>query len=264
MGGYCNRLGPECLVAGVAHELNNPISFILGNTHAFESYSRRLQHFFTELDKIDTPHIRTLRKQARIDKLLVDLDPLVEGTNEGAQRVSDIVGNLLRFTTPQQRNAESYDLVHLVNTAVQWVLRASTLKPTLHLDLPPELMIHGQEGLAHQILVNLLHNAIDACESTDSPTLWIKLEYDAEQVSIHIRDNGIGIKPSHLNTIFDPFFTTKESGKGTGLGLYISYLLATEQCGGALTAENHPEGGALFCLSLPLTIHDMTVEVQDD
>lgn len=240
------------LVAGVAHELNNPISFILGNTHALESYNGRLQSFFTELNQLGDPKIARLRENDRIDHILEDLVPLVDGTKEGAERVSNIVQSLLRFTTPQQEDAKAFDLCQLVKTATQWVLRGNRRKSEVHFDLPQHLTFMGHEGLTHQILVNLIQNAVDAMESEKNPTLWISLRQEKEAVFIEVQDNGAGISPDHLANIFDPFFTTKTPGKGTGLGLYISYLLATEHCQGNLTVENHLDTGALFVLSLPL------------
>lgn len=240
------------LVAGVAHELNNPISFILGNTHALAGYNRRLQSFFAKLEQLADPGVAQLRRQSRIDRVLDDLNPLVEGSMEGAQRVSDIVDSLLRFTNPQQRQMAQFDICRLIHTATQWVLRAARSKPAVHFEMPESLNVRGYEGPIHQILVNLVHNAVDASENVDAPALWLALQQRAQQLTISVRDNGTGIDPKHLHTIFDPFFTTKQSGKGTGLGLYISYLLATEQCGGQLRADNCAGGGAVFQLTLPV------------
>ena len=104
----------------------------------------------------------------------------------------------------------------------------------------------------HQILINLIQNAFDAVEGSQQPRLTIELSQDQKQVHVSIRDNGKGISEDDLVKIFDPFFTTKAVGSGTGLGLYISYGLATEQCHGDLAVHNHSEGGAEFTLSLPL------------
>lgn len=248
------------LVAGVAHELNNPISFILGNIHALSRYNERLQKFFTALDTLADPRIDSLRKEARVDRILKDLNPLVEGTNEGAKRVSDIVEALLHFTQPQQREAGEFDLSHVVRTSAQWVLRASQTQPEIVFELPATCVFFGYEGPVHQILVNLINNAVGACERVDQPKLWITLTEQDEKMVISIRDNGTGIDETHLGQIFDPFFTTKHAGKGTGLGLYISYLLASEQCCGDLRAENHRSGGAVFHLTLPIR-HEETEHV---
>ncbi len=242
------------LVAGVAHELNNPISFILGNMHALSRYAGRLHQFFHDVDALHDPRIEALKKRHRVDRVMTDLDPLVAGTLEGGERVNDIVDALLRFTKPQQQSATRFDGVQLVRTAADWVLRATTNTPMVNFHMPERLSLCSFEGPVHQILVNLLQNAVDAVDRAQSPTLWIALHANAEQpssIELTIRDNGPGIDPDHIAKVFDPFFTTKCVGKGTGLGLYISYLLATEQCGGSLTAENHPAGGALFRLCLP-------------
>ncbi|HIQ14305.1 MAG TPA: GHKL domain-containing protein [Leucothrix sp.] len=113
-------------------------------------------------------------------------------------------------------------------------------------------MITANEGYIHQILINLLQNALDAVEEIDQPQIEISLTQQNDRIEITCRDNGIGIPEENILRVFDPFFTTKPVGKGTGLGLYISYGLATEQCNGSLQVENHPDGGACFTLQLPV------------
>ncbi|MCG8072945.1 MAG: ATP-binding protein, partial [Candidatus Thiodiazotropha taylori] len=103
----------------------------------------------------------------------------------------------------------------------------------------------------HQILINLLQNAIDVMEGQQNPKLVISCNKVQSRVSVTVRDAGPGIPKVDLKKIFDPFFTTKAVGKGTGLGLYISYGLARDM-GGDLQADNHPQGGAIFTLQLPL------------
>jgi len=241
------------LVAGVAHELNNPISFVFGNMHALDRYRVRLQKYL-ELVHSDCPPeaLAAARAQYKIDRTLEDIGPLIEGSLEGAERVSDIVQNLRRFATPQEQKATRFDLVQVVSSAVQWVINASRHKPELRTDLPERLELFGSEGHVHQIIVNLVQNAIDAMDGEPPPVLDIAAGSDEREAWVTIRDHGPGIKEGDLLRIFDPFFTTKAVGKGTGLGLYISYGLATEQIGGDLSAANHAEGGAVFRLSLPL------------
>jgi hypothetical protein len=100
-------------------------------------------------------------------------------------------------------------------------------------------------------LINLLQNAIDVMEGQPQANLIISCEKDRQNVSVKVRDQGPGIPKKDLTKIFDPFFTTKVVGKGTGLGFYISYGLARDM-GGDLQADNHPQGGAVFTLQLPL------------
>ncbi len=241
------------LVAGVAHELNNPISFVFGNMHALKRYEGRLQHYLDTVHRgRPTAEVEALRRQLKIDRLLKDIGPLINGSLEGAERVSTIVQNLRRFATPNHQGQNWFDLSRLAENAVTWVAKTTRTTPELYFDMPEELPVHGSEGHVHQILINLVQNAIDAMEDLPQPRLDIHVIRQPNRVEIHIRDHGPGIPEEHLLHIFDPFFTTKEIGKGTGLGLYISYGLATEQCGGDLSATNHPEGGAEFVLSLPL------------
>jgi two-component system, NtrC family, sensor histidine kinase HupT/HoxJ len=244
------------LVAGVAHELNNPISFILGNTHTLKRYNNRLQSFFSGMQQLADPRIAELRSQNQIDRLLQNLNPLIDGSMEGADRVSEIVGALLHFTKPQQQRAMAFDAISLIKTATQWVLRSAQVKPLVIFDMPDTIPICSFEGPIHQIFINLLQNAVDVVESKTQPRVWLTLQCSVSHLTCCIRDNGPGIDSEHQGKIFDPFFTTKPAGKGTGLGLYISYLLATEQCGGKLTASNHPDGGAVFCLTLPVRVEE--------
>ena len=241
------------LVAGVAHELNNPISIVYGNMFALRRYEERFSKYLKELQYTTNPEAQAqLRKELRIDSMLEDIGPLIDGSMEGAERVNNIVQSLLRFSIPQQQAKVRFNLLKICETALQWILRASSVKPEILLEIPNDLTLLNNEGYVHQILINLLQNAVDALESTAKPTLALTASLEKGFVSLSIRDNGTGIAENDLVRLFDPFFTRKSVGKGTGLGLYVSYGLATEQCGGSLRGDNHPDGGAEFVLELPL------------
>jgi two-component system, NtrC family, sensor histidine kinase HupT/HoxJ len=240
------------LVAGVAHELNNPISFLFANMHALKSYQQNFKQYIDAIhNNITKAGREKLRQQLRIDAMMDDIEPLVEGSLEGAERVSEIVQNLRRFTTPQQSMKQKFDLIPVINRAASWVLKSTTIKLEICNEFPASLMINNNEGYIHQILVNLIQNAVDAMLETEKPRLEISINSKQSKVHILIRDNGHGIRQSDIVKIFDPFFTTKSVGRGTGLGLYISYGLATEQCQGDLTVSSD-EQGAEFQLVLPL------------
>ena len=241
------------LVAGVAHELNNPISFLYGNMHALADYEKKLRQYLDAIhDGIDEDAREALRKELRIDFLMTDMGPLVEGSLEGAERISSIVQNLRRFSMPQQQDPESFDLVPVIERALTWVLKASSRPPRIERHLPETLPLVNNEGHVHQILINLLQNAVDALQDTGEPVIRISAGQQDELAWIEVEDNGPGIAPEHVSRVFDPFFTTKPVGSGTGLGLYISYGLATEQCGGNLSFEHTEPGSARFRLELPL------------
>jgi len=142
----------------------------------------------------------------------------------------------------------------VIRTAAEWVRKAQRKSPQLKIEADENLQIYGYKGYLHQVLINLLQNATDAVQKSTEPRIDIQLSSHNQQVTIEIRDHGSGIDEEHLLRIFDPFFTTKAVGQGTGLGLYISYNLTTEQCQGQLEADNHPQGGALFRLILPLKV----------
>ncbi|MBV8619174.1 MAG: PAS domain-containing protein [Curvibacter sp.] len=242
------------LVAGVAHELNNPISFVLGNVHALERYSDRLRRYLGAVHAgAAGDALAAQRRELRIDALLADLPSLIEGTVEGAQRTADIVNSLKRFSAMDPEARVPVDLNEVVERAVHWIRKGSAPDFELVWQAGPPALVVGSAGQLQQVLMNLLQNALDAVTAAgpQRPVLHIGLTVEAGRLRLSLRDNGPGIAAEHLSRLFDPFFTTKPVGQGTGLGLSISYGIV-EQHGGSLGAANHPGGGAEFVLTLPL------------
>ncbi|MEJ8815629.1 ATP-binding protein [Variovorax ureilyticus] len=242
------------LVAGVAHELNNPISFVLGNVHALSRYSDRLRTYIAAVHAGEGDQaLAHLRAQLRIEHLLSDLPSLIEGTLEGAQRTADIVNGLRRFSAMDPEERKPVDLNQVVDRAIHWVAKGSPRPFTVEWHAGAPCMVMGSAGQLQQVVMNLIQNGLDAASGamSEGPRLWIDAATEGGMVLLHVRDNGPGIAPESLTRIFDPFFTTKPIGKGTGLGLSISYGIV-EQHGGALSARNHPAGGAEFTVQLPL------------
>ena len=240
------------LVAGVAHELNNPISFVLGNAHALKRYIQRLERYLDAIHKdASALEIERLRQDLRIDHLLADLPSLIDGTVEGAERTRQIVDGLKRFSAIDQEVMHEFNLVRTVKLAAHWVSRAGSEKFSVNIELPETIAVMGYAGQMQQVLTNLIQNAADAMAGLDRPNLMITALCHDKFVEIHVQDNGPGILEEHLSHLFEPFFTTKPIGKGTGLGLAISYGIV-ERHGGKLTAMNSPQGGARFVLTLPM------------
>ncbi|HLY97090.1 MAG: ATP-binding protein [Sideroxydans sp.] len=239
------------LVAGVAHELNNPISFVLGNMHAMQKYTPRLKRY---LDAIHAGEARSvlekLRTELRIDHILADLQPLLDGSVEGAERTRDIVDGLKRFSAADRDENIEFNLAEIIERSVHWVTRATPVKFRVVLDVPKELPFFGSPGQIQQVITNLVQNASDATEGVPEPSLTITAEVAGDLLCILFRDNGPGIPEQAMGRIFDPFYTTKPVGKGTGLGLSISYGII-ERHGGQLSASNVDGGGAEFKLCLP-------------
>ncbi len=239
------------LVAGVAHELNNPISFVFANMHALKKYAQRVRRFLEAANSpMQAEELASLRKELKIDRTLTDIEPLIEGSLEGATRASEIVQDLRRFSSGQAEPVEAFDLTRTIQTAANWVVTTARATPEVFFEAPDSLEVRCARGAVHQIVVNLIQNALDAMEGQASPKIHIAALRSGDFVSVSVRDHGPGIQTEAMQKLFEPFFTTKPVGKGLGLGLYLSFGLA-EDLGGRLCAANHPDGGAVFTLSIP-------------
>lgn len=239
------------VVAGVAHELNNPISFIFGNVHALSRYCTAMtQYLDARHAGQENEQLAHMRKSLKIDAIAQDMGPLIEGTMEGAERVRAIVEDLRRFSSNQRELPETFDVPRLLRTAVDWVRRAERVKPDVVFDVPDQLDVTMRKGHLHQVFVNLVQNAFDVVAGSSNPRVDVSCRVENGHLIIDVSDNGAGIAAENMDRIFEPFFTTKPIGKGTGLGLYISYGMIREN-GGELTAVNREGGGATFTISIP-------------
>jgi two-component system sensor histidine kinase HupT/HoxJ len=241
------------LVDGVGHELNNPISFVLGNAHAMQRYGRHLGEYLNAVHaEAASPAVQALRKRLRIDAILADLPSLIEGLMEGAERSAAIVDGLKRFSATDRGGAERFDLADAVRRSAHWVEKAAPAHVQLLLDAPDApVMLCGAAGRIQQVLINLVQNAVDATAHHPAPRVSVRLTEADGWATVTVADNGPGLSPEVQQRLFEPFFTTKPVGEGTGLGLSISFGIV-EQHGGQLRADNAPEGGARFTLRLPL------------
>jgi len=241
------------LVAGVAHELNNPISFVLGNVLSLQRYATRLGRYLNAVHHSDAGQqdgLPALREELRIDRILADMPNLIDGMIEGAERTRDIVDALKRFSAVDKAAPEEVDLNEVIERSVRWVTRSAPARFTVDLDLPAQLRCRGSSGQLQQVVMNLVQNACDATAEHGDARLRIAGSDDGERLRIVFTDNGPGIPESHLAHVFEPFFTTKPVGQGTGLGLSISYGIV-ERHGGHLEARNIAGSGAEFVLTLP-------------
>ena len=240
------------LVAGVAHELNNPISFVLGNVHALQKYGDRLLRYLERVHAGAAPdELAALRQRLRIDAALADLPSLLQGMQEGGQRTADIVAGLKRFSAMDREERSPVDLRGVVDRAIHWVRKG--MAPDFTVSWQPgdvPLMVRGSAGQLMQVTMNLIQNAVDATAGRAGARLAISAERADGWLRLRFVDNGPGIDPAVLPRVFDPFFTTKPVGQGTGLGLSISYGIV-EQHGGRMSADNAAGGGAVLTLELP-------------
>ena len=240
------------LVAGVAHELNNPISFVYANIYTLDRYRKNLVLYLDAVHRgADAREIETLRSKLKIDSILADIDPLLEGTIEGADRISDIVKNLRRLSFSKTAERQPVDLDRLLRNAAHLAIRSKNSLADVVVDSRPGLIVNAHEGQIHQVVVNLIDNALDATARSAAPKVRISAVRLDSAIEIRIADNGPGIAEEDMGKIFEPFFTTKSVGEGTGLGLWISFSIV-EDYGGTITAHNGEGGGAEFRVVLPL------------
>ncbi len=242
------------LVAGVAHELNNPISFVLGNVLSLKRYAGRLESYLNAVhasSAADDAALQAQRAELRIDRIVADMPHLIDGMIEGAERTRDIVDALKRFSAVDKATPERVSLNEVVDRSVRWVVQSAAAKFSVDVDLPPGLTCVGSSGQLQQVVMNLVQNACDATARQESARLRIFGGVEDGRAVLHFADNGPGIASQHLGRLFEPFFTTKPVGQGTGLGLSISYGIV-DRHGGKLSASNAEGGGAEFILSLPV------------
>lgn len=239
------------LVAGVAHELNNPISFVYGNVHMLGKYTQRLAEYLGSIndEQLDERQ-RQRREDLRIERILKDLEPLMEGTLEGTERVRDIIEDLRAFSSGQKARDASFDLAHVARTAVHWVLKGGDQAIEIRIVLPQALTMKGNAGQMHQVIMNLVQNARDAIAGRPEPKLLLRGGREGESIWLEVHDNGPGVSTEDREKVFEPFFTRKPVGQGTGLGLSISYGIVADH-GGVLSVDDSPLGGAVFRINFP-------------
>ena len=256
------------MVAGIAHEINNPVNFIHGNITYTKEYIQELLAIINLYEK-HYPHpadeIQKSLETFDIDFLKEDLEKMLNSMQEGTNRIKDIVLNLRNFSRLDESQLKKVDLRSGLESTLlilQHRLKSSDKRPAIEViknygDSP---QVECYPGLLNQVFMNILSNAIDAIEEshtdrTNNPTISISTEISAENCAIvRIQDNGPGITENVLSKIFDPFFTTKPVGKGTGLGLSISYQIVREKHRGNLICTSKPGEGTEFAIVLPENI----------
>jgi len=260
------------MVAGVAHEINNPVGFIYGNlTHA-NNYTQDLldlvslyqQHCPNPASEIQE-HIAAIE----LDFLIEDLPKILSSMNVGAERIRQIVLSLRNFSRLDEAEMKQVDIHSGIDSTLlilQNKLKADGKHQGIEVvkeygDLPP---VECYAGQLNQVFMNILANAIDALDSYNRPsqlesvgakrsTITIRtLKLNSNHIAVVIADNGPGIPESVRARIFDPFFTTKPVGKGTGLGLSISYQIVVEKHKGSLVCKSEPEQGTEFWIEIPV------------
>ncbi len=262
------------LVAGVAHEINNPINFIYGNLTYINEYAEELlnlvQLYETYYPKTES-EIQNKIEAIDLDFIREDLPKILSSMKMGADRISQIVLNLRNFSRLDEADMKWVDIHEGLNNTL--VILAHRLKakqpkyPDIQVikDYGKLPQVQCYPGQLNQVFMNILTNAIDAIDDNTERSregiknerglIWICTEVlaNCNQVIILIGDNGLGMTQEVQQRIFDPFFTTKPVGSGTGLGMSISYQIVVEKHGGQLECISAPGHGAVFLITLPIS-----------
>jgi signal transduction histidine kinase len=249
------------MVAGVAHEINNPISFIQGNLSPLNRYFQDLLELLeTYQREYPEPSEAILSQQEEIDLqfILEDLTKVLNSMRIGTERVRDIVISLRNYSRLDEAIVKQVDIHEGLNSTLLILnhrLKSGFAVLKNYGSLPP---ITCSPAQLNQVFTNIISNALDAMEDMEDRNSHLKQltittrTLSAGQVQISIQDNGPGIPPEIKTKIFDPFFTTKAVGKGTGLGLGICFKII-EQHQGEITVHSEPGQGTEFLITLPLT-----------
>jgi two-component system NtrC family sensor kinase len=242
------------LVAGIAHELNNPINFVYGNVDFLAQYLRDLLALCDLYDRAelpeDTRRLAEAHKRAvEYDFLRKDVEKLLRSIRAGAERTASIVRDLKTFSHAGTADFQPADLLAGLETTLNLIHPLLKNRITVHRDFETLPRIDCQAGHLNQVFMNVLTNAAQAVPGEGH--IWITARLRGDRVVITVKDSGPGIPAAVLPQIFEPFFTTKEVGLGTGLGLAIS-LGVVRAHGGTIDVESPPGEGATFRIELPI------------
>jgi signal transduction histidine kinase len=260
------------LVAGVAHEINNPIGCIIGNVRAVEN---SILDLFTAIElysqRVFEPDAELVKelKRLELDYLREDLPKLVKAMKDGGDRIKSISKSLGTFSRADSDQPQSFNLHEGLESTVLILrhrLKANEQRPEISVvtdysDLP---MVQCFPGQINQVFMNILANAIDALDESNQGRTFEEIAAQPNQITIRttvqenhvkisIADNGKGMSEDIKDRIFDHLFTTKAVGKGTGLGLAIARQIVTEKHGGVLDVRSTVGEGTEFCIVLPIT-----------
>ncbi|MEL7035263.1 MAG: GAF domain-containing protein [Cyanobacteria bacterium J06592_8] len=268
------------MVAGIAHEINNPVNFIHGNLSYVDEYVTDVLSLIRFYQQFDHPSEQDLQafqeklQEADIDFIQEDLPKTLASMKVGTNRIREIVLSLRNFSRLDESEFKAVNIYEGINSTLLILshrLKACGDRQAIKIvkdyqDIPPVECFPAQ---LNQVFMNFLANAIDALEEAINaekfslknplnhqvPTIWISTKrYDQYHIEIRIRDNGMGIDEKNQSRIFDFFFTTKPVGKGTGLGLAISHQIVVKKHQGKLSLNSTPNQGVEFIIQLPMKL----------
>lgn len=249
------------LVAGIMHEINNPINFIYGNMTHLSNYSNDLIQIIEEytnasnsLNEEDRKKIEDLKQEIDYEFLKSDLPDLIKSCKEGADRAKNIIQDLKSFSRMEEASITDVDIPHEIDTTLNILHNKIKNKAEVHkeyMENVPKIEAFG--GQLNQVFMNILDNAVGAIK--ENGDIWIRINPDDsnKNIIIEIEDNGAGMDEETTRKVFNPFFTTKPVGQGTGLGLSITYKIIKNHQGD-IRCESELGKGTKFIITLPINI----------
>jgi GAF domain-containing protein len=260
------------LVSGVAHEINNPISFIYGNLQHASEYTQQLLHclqLYRRHYPIPVAEIQHYLEETELEYLFEDIKNIFQSMQAGTDRIREIVLSLRNFSRLDEAELKKVNVHEGIDSTLMILQNRLQPSPDSHQiqvirDYDKLPLVECYSGQLNQVFMNILVNAIDALEERKQKLTPEEIEakpctitisttvIDNNWVAISIADNGLGITKEVISQLFNPFFTTKPVGKGTGLGLSISYQIVTDKHGGKLYCQSAPGQGAEFVVEIPI------------
>lgn len=247
------------LVAGIMHEINNPINFIYGNMTHLKNYSTDLialidsfEEYKNDLTEEHRKAYEQMVKDIDYEFLKEDLPDLIKSCHEGTERTKNIILNLKDFSRMEESAITNVELSKEIDSTLNILHNKFKNKITVHKDYHEDVpKIEAYGGQLNQVFMNILDNAAFAVSDKEHGDVWITIRKDAKYAYIEIEDNGKGMTEETKNKIFNPFFTTKPVGQGTGLGLSISYKVIKNHHG-IIDVKSEVGKGTKFTIKLPL------------
>lgn len=244
------------LAAGMAHEINNPVGFVISNLTTLQRYTAKLKEMlaFYRLcceSQLPPPLMKEAgerRQELKIDFIVNDLHALTAQSLDGAERVKKLVADLRGFSHVGESGEMSTDLNAELERTLSVLGHEVREGTVIERRLSPVPRVTLRPALISQAFLNVIRNALQL--KVPALQLSISTEAGEGQVRVRIADNGPGIPAGIRNRVFDPFFTTKDVGEGTGMGLNVAYQ-AVSSCGGTISLECPPGGGTIFTIALP-------------
>jgi signal transduction histidine kinase len=257
------------IAAGISHEINNPLSFIICNLTPASEYTQKLiktiQLYKQEYPET-SPAINDFIDETELEFISSDLNKIIKSMHHGAERISSVIQALHIFSRLDHAGIKYFDVHATIDSTLTTLRYQLQLSESVKIsvikkyDQTPE--IQGYANIFNQALAHIIQNAIDALavkfnntnDDSFQPNIWIYTTViNGEKIRITIQDNGTGIPDQNKDYIFDPFFTTKTVKEGTGLGLFTSHQIITDIHKGSLIYQKCPEGGSKFIIEVPIS-----------